>query len=100
KINSDLGGFEGRHFIVINPKNQAVVYDKSDAILYEGDGGSLYLLEHNKTTKSKYFQWTVSIFKNKPPILYFNDSPQFGCTSIYFLDSQEPPIEIGCDNRH
>jgi hypothetical protein len=99
-INSNLDGFEGRHFVVVDPKDQMVVYEKSDAILHEGDEGSLYSLKDDITKELKYLQWTGTIFKNKPSIIYFNDHPQFGCQSIYFLDSKEPPIVIGCDNRH
>lgn len=97
---SGVWDFQGRHFVVINKKDLTVAYEQSGAIMYDSDWGNYYLPEKDITPDSRYFQWTGAIFKNKPPIIYFNDGHPFGCPSIYFLDSKELPIEIGCDNRH
>ena len=91
--------FEGRHFAVINSKNNNVVFEKSKTIECEGDYGSFYSINNKNRGKNDY-QWTGAIFKDKPPMIYFNDEAPFGCPSMFFLNSDEPPISIGCDNRH
>ena len=91
--------FEGRHFAVVNSKNKNVVLEFSETNDCEGEKGSFYSI-NNKSMGKKYYQWTGAIFKNKPSMIYFNDSEPFGCPIIIFINSDEPPISIGCDNRH
>lgn len=91
--------FESRQFAVVNSKSQNVVFEISETKYCEGDEGSFYSI-NNKSMGKKYYQWTGAIFKNKPSIIYFNDETPFVCPSIIFLNSDEPPISIGCDNRH
>lgn len=95
----DVGEYQGRHLVIYKPqKPDYIIYEQSDVIRSGDDEGYFYPMD--KVIDPKSFQWTGAIFKNKPPVIYFNDSQPFGCPSIYFLDSKEPPIEIGCDNRH
>ena len=45
-------------------------------------------------------QWTGTLFKNKPPVIFGFNYVSFGCPSITFLSKTEPDVYINCDNRH
>lgn len=47
-----------------------------------------------------YNSWTGELFKNKPPIIYGLYGNSFGCSTVDFIDKNEPSIRIFCDNRH
>ncbi|MBL4746844.1 MAG: hypothetical protein JKY08_10805 [Flavobacteriaceae bacterium] len=46
------------------------------------------------------FQYVGRLFKNKPLVVFGFTFKSFGCPSIDFIDKQELPILILCDNRH
>ena len=46
------------------------------------------------------YQYIGNLFKNKPPVVFGFMWESFGCSQIQFLDNNELPIRILCDNRH
>ncbi|MFI8605669.1 hypothetical protein ACIGCP_14490 [Cellulophaga baltica] len=45
-------------------------------------------------------QYVGRLFKNRPPVVFGFTFKSFGCPSINFIDKNELPIFILCDNRH
>ncbi len=90
---------EIRHLIVVDSLTNQLVYNK--LFLVEGDHDLTPLATSFSEDKSAYqYQWTGKLFKNKSSIIYNVVEPWFGCKRIYFVDEEELPIRISCDNRH
>ena len=45
-------------------------------------------------------QWTGTLFKNKPPVIFGFTSESFGCSVITLMEKAGGEIPINCDNRH
>jgi len=87
-----------RHVVVLDSKTNQSIFNKVFL-----DSESSFLIPLNiKNTASEYIekQWTGAIFKNKPPILYGFSGQSFGCVGISFINENEAPIQLLCDNRH
>lgn len=76
------------HFIVIDATTKAVIFQK---IYYSGESAQF---------AEPDYQWTGSLFKNKPDVLLGLQWHAFGCPEITFLDPDTNPVYVHCDNRH
>lgn len=86
------------HLIVVNNKLNKIIYEKT---FVEDESGSLSPLNiENVKNDFGYTQWTGTLFKNKPPVVFGFMYASFGCESIYFIDQSKTRIYISCDNRH
>ena len=61
---------------------------------------SIFLRPIAQEDDKEAYSWTGAVFKGKAPIIYGMYSNSFGCPSVQFIDKNEPPIPIRCDNRH
>ncbi|WP_440122204.1 hypothetical protein [Tenacibaculum sp. Ill] len=68
----------------------------------EGESSSKAPLEikEEKPQYNESHQYIGRLFKNKPPVTFGFIWESFGCPQIHFLDKDELPILILCDNRH
>ncbi|QCE40570.1 hypothetical protein [Psychroserpens sp. NJDZ02] len=95
---NDDDTFDARHLIIMDSKNQHIIYNK----IYEdiGESGSLAPLSFINDSDNETYQWTGQILKNKPPVLFGFYFISFGCPSIHFIDKSIQNLWIYCDNRH
>lgn len=77
-----------KRLIVIDNKTKEIVCEK---YFYSGESASFAPLDD---------QWTGTLFKNKPPVIFGFQYFTFGCPGITFLSNTENDIYINCDNRH
>lgn len=97
----DLGnksGGLGARYLVITEKNTGKLLFSQFFTETEGTYLNPLFIEGEK--RPYQHQWTGAIFKNKPTMIYGFLGNSFGCPSIKFVGNTEPPIYIGCDNRH
>jgi len=88
----------GRYLVVFDASSQKKVFAD---IFLESEGSYLTPLNiKNNNPQSYEKQWTGRLFKDKPPVLFGLMDFSFGCSFISFLEDQEPPLRILCDNRH
>jgi len=87
-----------RYLVVIDTTTENVVY--KDIFMDTESTSSMPLNIKGQETEYYQTQWTGTIFKNKPAIVYGFLSNSFGCPDIRFLSNSEPTIYIRCDNRH
>ncbi len=93
-----MGGSMHRHLVAVDAETKQVVYDDLQT---NTESISLMPISIEGQEQNPYaLQWTGTVFKNKPPILYGFIGESFGCVTIDFLSVTEPPIVIRCDNRH
>ncbi|MDP5077631.1 MAG: hypothetical protein NWQ19_06040, partial [Nonlabens sp.] len=93
-----LGAYaQQRYLVVVDSVSNEIIHGS-----YQVDTESTYLLPLITSDKpmDNTNQWTGSLFKNRPPIIYGFVSNTFGCPDVLFLGYKEPPIAIKCDNRH
>ena len=56
--------------------------------------------DHDNYFQYQGTQYIGKLFKDKPTVVFGFTYKSFGCPSIEFIDKQELPILILCDNRH
>ena len=66
----------------------------------EGSGKSPIKIKGEKTDYNENYHYIGRLFKNKPPVAFGFVWESFGCSIIDFLDKEELPVVILCDNRH
>lgn len=88
-------------------KHQLIVIDTTTnniiTKLYYSSSESINISPVYKSSDEKmeyYHSWTGELFKNKPPMIYGLYGNSFGCSTVDFIDKNEPSIRILCDNRH
>lgn len=86
-----------RHLVVLNSKTKEVIFKE---IYFEEDGIELAPLNNSKAAYNNVEQWSGSLFKAKPPVVFGFTWLSFGCPRISFLNQFEKDIYINCDNRH
>jgi hypothetical protein len=87
-----------RHLWVIDNHSYIVVCEK---FYSDREGTSLAPLNYNNAgNENEIYQWTGSLFKNKPPVIFGFLFQSFGCPGISFLNTSVADIYIQCDNRH
>ncbi|TPN82312.1 hypothetical protein [Aquimarina algicola] len=87
-----------RHLMIYDPKKNTILFDKT----YTEDE-SAYLNPLNIGKKTNYthaYQWTGTLFRNKPATIFGFLGHSFGCPHIEFISKSEPSIRLKCDNRH
>jgi hypothetical protein len=77
-----------KHLHVIDSQTHAKVCEE---LFYAGEGQSFAPLDH---------QWTGTLFKHRPPVIFDFMYVSFGCPGITFLAPEGPAYYIRCDNRH
>lgn len=77
---------------------------KESYSIYQAEGESSskasLKLKDGKNQNEVSYQFVGSLFKNKPPVSFGYMWESFDCPKIHFLDKDELPIYIQCDNRH
>ncbi len=72
--------------------------------IYQSEGESSSKAPLNikgeKSLDNYSIQYIGKLLKNKPPVAFGFMWESFGCPLIHFLDKEELPILILCDNRH
>ena len=88
-----------RHLLIIDPKSGEVAAER---VFSSGEGTTPVPLCLDETDINDCFdmQWTGTLFKNKPPVVFYFLYDSFGCRFIIFLNPAEDDIYIRCDNRH
>jgi hypothetical protein len=80
---------EDRHLIVFDKKLESIVHE---TLFSSSEGSSISLIGD---------QWTGSLFKNKPDVIFGFEDVSFGCPTIDFINSKDNIyVQINCDNRH
>lgn len=86
-----------RNLVVVDQQNQ-IFFKKSYNINFEGRAfNSLNGIEDQDLV---YSQWTGTMFKNTPPVIFGFTSESFGCSVITIMSAAAKEIPIYCDNRH
>ncbi|REC44632.1 hypothetical protein [Chryseobacterium pennipullorum] len=91
---------------ILMERKLAIVNDRHEKIFEKTismagtDGAEFSPLNGIDTDESNGMQWTGYLFKGKPPVVLGFLAQSFGCPSITFLDKNEKPMVINCDNRH
>jgi hypothetical protein len=71
-----------------------------DEFYFDSESSSPAPLNYSTDSFKNDIQWTGSLFKNKPPVIFGFEYISFGCTSITFLHKSVGDVGINCDNRH
>ncbi len=87
-----------RKLVIVNDRN-GKIFEKTITTA-GGDGAEFTPLNGIETDGANAMQWTGSLFKGKPPVIFGFISHSFGCPSITFLDKDQKDMPINCDNRH
>jgi hypothetical protein len=100
-----------RHYFLLDLMRDANVTERKLVVLKKGKiifekiytkGEGAEFIDLNAIENAEYndHQWTGSLFKGKPPVIFGFVSASFGCPEINFLDNNYSEIYINCDNRH
>lgn len=77
-------------------KQLVVVHKASKSKIYE----RFYMISEGSSFAPDNNQWTGSLFKDRPPVIFGFQYHSFGCESIPFIDTEMKENYISCDNRH
>lgn len=78
----------GLRLLILNKETKEKRFEK---LYYSGESDSFAPLN---------YQWIGKLFKNKPMAIFGFQWHTFGCPIIDFIDFEEKPVVINCDNRH
>ncbi|WP_405399207.1 hypothetical protein [Maribacter sp. Asnod2-G09] len=96
KANTDYSSWSDLIIINTQTKESFEIYQEEG----ESSGKADLNLEDAVSEHSENYQYIGNLFKNKPPVVFGFMWESFGCSQIQFLDKNELPIGILCDNRH
>ncbi len=80
----------------VNTKEAFEIYQSGG----EGSSKAPIAIKNDTTATNASYQFIGKLFKNKPPVTFGFVWESFSCTTINFLDKEELPILVLCDNRH
>lgn len=96
-IHTETDNIRSYHLVITDTISKKIISENN---YKSGESIDLTPLLTKNEKANYYNSYTGAIFKNKPPIIYGLESHSFGCPKIDFINSEEPSIEILCDNRH
>ncbi|WP_324023680.1 hypothetical protein QSV08_12550 [Maribacter sp. BPC-D8] len=96
KANTDYSNWSDLIIINTQTKESFDIYQEEG----ESSGKADLSLADVASEYPENYQYIGNLFKNKPPVVFGFMWESFGCSQIQFLDNNELPIRILCDNRH
>ncbi len=89
-----------RHLIVTDLRGKELIQEK---IFAEDEGRSIAPLNADgniQQSGNSLKQWSGTLLKGKPEVIFGFEYVSFGCPAVIFLDSSKKDLVINCDNRH
>ena len=88
-----------RDLIVLDDKKK-IFFKKTFKLNFEGREFTSLSGIQTEQEDRRNSQWTGTLFKNKPPVIFGFMSESFGCSVITLMEKAGGEIPINCDNRH